>query len=262
MRDWEKTPRGDRLAGPAGQSDSRRARETSRRMLGVLYDVTDRKQMEAELLELNERLEEEVQAQTEEMQVTIDRLQDEVARRVLAEGKLRKRSQMLEAFFRHTITPLAFLDRSFNFIRVNEAYAKADGKTPEYFVGRNHFMLYPGRRDAGDLRAGRADQAAVSGPCPAVRLSRRAPARAVLELAAHAAAERFAARCEVSWSSTSRTSRASRRPCRSSSSGPTSSRSSRWSCRRRRTGSGGGWPRCCTTISSRCWPPRSSTWEC
>ncbi len=27
-------------------------------MLGVLYDVTDRKQMEAELLELNERLEE------------------------------------------------------------------------------------------------------------------------------------------------------------------------------------------------------------
>lgn len=113
------------------------------RMLGVLYDVTDRKQMEAELLGLNERLEEEVHAQTEEMRSTIDRLQDEVARRVLAEGKLRKRSQMLEAFFRHTITPLAFMDRSFNFIRVNEAYAKADGKTPEYFAGRNHFMLFP-----------------------------------------------------------------------------------------------------------------------
>jgi PAS domain S-box-containing protein len=113
------------------------------RMLGVLYDVTERKQMEAELLTLNERLEEEVLAQTEEMRVTIDRLQNEMARRVLAEGKLRGRSQMLEAFFQHTITPLAFLDRSFNFIRVNEAYAKADGKTPEYFVGRNHFMLYP-----------------------------------------------------------------------------------------------------------------------
>ncbi len=113
------------------------------RMLGVLYDVTDRKQMEAELLGLNERLKKEVQVQTEEMKATIDRLQDEVTRRVLAEGKLRKRSQMLEAFFRHTITPLAFLDRSFNFIRVNDAYARADGKTPEYFVGRNHFMLYP-----------------------------------------------------------------------------------------------------------------------
>ncbi|MEN6332811.1 MAG: PAS domain-containing protein [Phycisphaerales bacterium] len=113
------------------------------RMLGVLYDVTDRKQMEAQLVMLNERLEGEVTAQTDEMRTTIDRLQDEVARRVLAEGKLRGRSQMLEAFFQHTITPLAFLDRSFNFIRVNEAYAKADGKTPEYFIGRNHFMLYP-----------------------------------------------------------------------------------------------------------------------
>ena len=113
------------------------------RVLGVLYDVTDRKQMEAELLRLNERLGEEVEAQTEEMRATIDRLQDEMTRRVLAEGKLRKGSQMLEAFFRHTITPLAFLDRSFNFIRVNEAYAKADNKTPDYFVGRNHFMLYP-----------------------------------------------------------------------------------------------------------------------
>jgi PAS domain S-box-containing protein len=121
------------------------------RMFGVLYDVTDRKQMEAKLLALNERLEEEVRAQTEEMKATIDRLQDEVARRVLAEGKLRKRSQMLEAFFQHTITPLAFLDRSFNFIRVNDAYAQADGKTPEYFVGRNHFMLYPDAQMRGDF---------------------------------------------------------------------------------------------------------------
>lgn len=113
------------------------------RMLGVLYDVSDRKQMESQLRMLNEHLEEAVRAQTEKMRLTIDRLQNEVARRVLAEGKLRGRSEMLEAFFQHTITPLAFLDRSFNFIRVNEAYARADGKTPEYFVGRNHFMLYP-----------------------------------------------------------------------------------------------------------------------
>ena len=113
------------------------------RMLGVLYDVTERKRMEAELLQLNRRLTEEVQVQTDEMKSTIDRLQDEVARRVLAEGKLRRRSQMLDAFFQHTITPLAFLDRSFHFIQVNEAYARADGKTPDYFVGRNHFMLYP-----------------------------------------------------------------------------------------------------------------------
>jgi PAS domain S-box-containing protein len=56
---------------------------------------------------------------------------------------LRRQSQMLEAFFRHTITPLAFLDRHFNFVRVNEAYARAAGKSPEYFIGKNHFALYP-----------------------------------------------------------------------------------------------------------------------
>jgi len=113
------------------------------RMIGILYDVTPRKQLEAELRRLNDQLEEEVQAQTEELKDTIDRLQDEVVRRVLAEGKLRRHSQMLEGFFQHTITPLAFMDRHFSFVRVNEAYAKADNKSPEYFVGKNHFVLYP-----------------------------------------------------------------------------------------------------------------------
>ena len=100
-------------------------------------------QLEEQLRRLNDELEEEVQAQTEELKDTVDRLQEEVGRRTLAEETLRKRSQMLEAFFQHTITPLAFLDRHFHFVRVNEAYAKADGREPEYFVGKNSFALYP-----------------------------------------------------------------------------------------------------------------------
>ncbi len=126
--------RGKVIRDPAGQAV---------RMIGVMYDVTQRKQLEAELRRLNDQLEQEVQAQTEELRDTVDRLQDEVVRRVLAEGKLRRRSQMLEAFFQNTIAPLAFLDRQFNFVRVNEAYARADNKSPEYFVGKNHFALYP-----------------------------------------------------------------------------------------------------------------------
>jgi len=100
-------------------------------------------QMTEQLRRLNDQLEEEVQAQTEELKDTVDRLQGEVARRVLAEENLRQRSQMLEAFFQHTITPLAFMDKDFNFVRVNAAYAHADVKEPEYFVGKNHFALYP-----------------------------------------------------------------------------------------------------------------------
>ncbi|RPJ20848.1 MAG: PAS domain S-box protein, partial [Planctomycetaceae bacterium] len=109
----------------------------------VFMDVTQRRHMDTELRRLNEALEEKVAGRTLQLTTTVDRLQDEVARRVLAEGKLRKHSQMLEGFFQHTITPLAFLDRRFNFVRVNEAYARADGKGPQHFVGKNHFELYP-----------------------------------------------------------------------------------------------------------------------
>ncbi len=115
-----------------------------RRMtLSVVRDITERKRLHEQAGRWKEQLEEEVRAQTEELRDTVTRLQDETARCALAESELRKRSQMLEAFFRDTITPLAFLDRHFNFVRVNEAYARAAGKSPEYFVGKNHFTLYP-----------------------------------------------------------------------------------------------------------------------
>jgi len=112
-------------------------------VVAFITDLTQRKQMENELRRLNDQLEEEVQAQTEELRGTIERLEDEVVRRVLAEGKMRQQSRLLDSFFQYTITPLAFMDRHFNFIQVNDAYAQADGKTPEFFKGKNHFDLYP-----------------------------------------------------------------------------------------------------------------------
>ena len=38
---------------------------------------------------------------------------------------------------------IAYMDTQMNFMRVNQAYAQADYRTPEYFIGRNHFELYP-----------------------------------------------------------------------------------------------------------------------
>lgn len=52
-------------------------------------------------------------------------------------------SGILELFFSHTLSPLAILDRNFNFIRVNEAYARADSREPWEFPGKNHFDLFP-----------------------------------------------------------------------------------------------------------------------
>ncbi len=113
------------------------------RVLGILYDVTQRKQMEAELRQLNGRLEEEVKAQTEQLRDSVTRLQDEVARRVVAEAGLRRQSRMLEGFFRYTIAPLAFLDPRLRYVRVNDAYARANGRAPEYFAGQDYFALHP-----------------------------------------------------------------------------------------------------------------------
>ncbi|MFB3893918.1 MAG: ATP-binding protein [Phycisphaerae bacterium] len=56
---------------------------------------------------------------------------------------LAEQSRYMEAFFRHSLTPLVFLDPKFNFIRVNEAYAKACQKGVADFPGHNHFEFYP-----------------------------------------------------------------------------------------------------------------------
>jgi PAS domain S-box-containing protein len=58
-------------------------------------------------------------------------------------GSLEERSRNLDALFQHSLTPLVILDPDFNFIRVNEAYAKACGRNVEDFPGHNHFEFYP-----------------------------------------------------------------------------------------------------------------------
>ncbi len=60
-----------------------------------------------------------------------------------AETDLLRSLALQERFFDSIDTLIAYMDRDFNFIRVNEAYARSDGRQPEDFVGRNHFELYP-----------------------------------------------------------------------------------------------------------------------
>jgi diguanylate cyclase (GGDEF)-like protein/PAS domain S-box-containing protein len=45
--------------------------------------------------------------------------------------------------FSHLQVLVAYMDRDFNFLRVNHAYAAADGRAPGEFIGKNHFALYP-----------------------------------------------------------------------------------------------------------------------
>jgi len=51
--------------------------------------------------------------------------------------------QLLEGVFNNTHILIAYLDPEFTFLMVNEAYARVDEKTPDFFPGKNHFDLYP-----------------------------------------------------------------------------------------------------------------------
>jgi PAS domain S-box-containing protein len=60
---------------------------------------------------------------------------------------LQRTSELLERFFSTTHMLVAYMDRDFNFIRVNRAYAEADYSAPDLYVGRNHFDLYPNKEN-------------------------------------------------------------------------------------------------------------------
>jgi len=92
-------------------------------------DITERKQMEEQLRTSRNELEIRVQGRTAELSKAYQKLKDQ--------------SKILEAFFSSTVTPLVLLDRNFNFVRVNEAYAKACQRDVSEFPGHNHFEFYP-----------------------------------------------------------------------------------------------------------------------
>lgn len=92
------------------------------RSVGMVHDVTERRMLEEELDKYTKQLEITVEERTME---------------------LREAHRQFEAFFNYSITPLVFLDREFNFIRVNEAYAIACKRDVSEFAGRNHFELFP-----------------------------------------------------------------------------------------------------------------------
>lgn len=49
----------------------------------------------------------------------------------------------MEDIVSHLRFPVAYLDREFNFIHVNPAYARVAGNAPDFYPGKNHFHLFP-----------------------------------------------------------------------------------------------------------------------
>ena len=96
---------------------------------GTTQDITERKEAEEAIKAARDELELRVQERTAELKK--------------ANEHLAEQSRILESFFKDTITPLVLLDRDFNFIRVNEAYARASQRAVADFPGHNHFEFFP-----------------------------------------------------------------------------------------------------------------------
>lgn len=67
----------------------------------------------------------------------------DITRRRQEEKDLIRSNELLERVFSSVGTLIAHLDRDFNFVRVNETYARAGGHPVDFFPGKNHFDLYP-----------------------------------------------------------------------------------------------------------------------
>lgn len=87
----------------------------------IRYAV-ERKRIEEALRKATTELEKQVQERTQELMQT---------------------NELLETIFSSINIHIAFLDREFNFIKVNENYARADNRDVSFFPGKNHFDLYP-----------------------------------------------------------------------------------------------------------------------
>ncbi|PWB50699.1 MAG: hypothetical protein C3F06_11565 [Candidatus Methanoperedenaceae archaeon] len=81
--------------------------------------------------------------------ITIDKSEyilsttEDITERKRAQESIRLMGLELQTIYDNTYTLFAYLDRDFNYIRVNLAYARADLKHPDFFIGKNHFKLYP-----------------------------------------------------------------------------------------------------------------------
>lgn len=104
----------------------------------VIVESFGRKRVEAAV----KRSQEELRKSKEELETKVKQRTNELARV----------NELLETVFSSIDLAIAYMDKDFNFIRVNRAYAEADDREPEFFMGKNHFDLYPNEENEAIFR--------------------------------------------------------------------------------------------------------------
>ena len=84
--------------------------------------------------------------------VSISGLVYDITERKKAAEELQTNNELLDKIFSTSFGLIAYMDTDFNFIRVNKAYADADDHVPDFFIGKNHFDLYPNEENEAIFR--------------------------------------------------------------------------------------------------------------
>jgi len=103
----------------------------------------EHKRAKEALRKARDELEIRIQERTAELNKSNVLLKREVFERKRTEEVLVETSEIVEKMFSTTHLCIAYMDTDFNFIRVNRAYAEADGRDEKFFMGKNHFDIYP-----------------------------------------------------------------------------------------------------------------------
>ena len=127
-------------------------------LLDLEKEISVRRRIAAELLNARDELEDRIRQRTSELEHLNTELIEKISEVEEARETVTRQSALLEAFFEDSLSPLVFLDKDFNFIRVNQAYARACQRDISEFLGYNHFDLYPNEENESIFRKVVADK--------------------------------------------------------------------------------------------------------
>lgn len=105
--------------------------------LAIKQDITERKNSELEIIELNQNLEQKINERTAELAESNNNLQKEILDRMKSEDALREKTIELENFFNVALDLLCIADINGNFIKLNKAWERVLGYSIEELETRN-----------------------------------------------------------------------------------------------------------------------------